>query len=272
MTTESAAIKNESTSGVGIREKLSYGAGNFAEMMIYNPATAFIVFFYTDVVGIAAATVGTLLLVSRAFDLFNPVMGIIVDRTHSRHGKGRPWLLWLAVPFGVSAVLLFTVPPLGMIGKIVYAFITYNLALTIIYTAVDIPYSAMLPLQTTDPHDRTMLSIYRMTFSMLGMMFSFAITQPMVKLFGSGGAGLAEVVPCLRSHRDRVVLRLLPRDKGANQAQSGREGRGARSGPVPNSIHQQILADHQRDWLRDVPDDRLVWRQYLLLPLHTSKR
>jgi GPH family glycoside/pentoside/hexuronide:cation symporter len=191
MVTETVAVQREvSESGkLGFGEKLAYGVGNFGEMMIFNPATSFMVFFYTEIAGIAAATVGTILLVSRLMDFFNPVMGLVVDRTNSRFGKGRPWLLWLAVPFGLCAMLLFTVPPLGMTGKIIYAFITYNLALGLIYTAIDIPYSAMLPLVTPDQHQRTQLSLFRMAFSMIGGMVSFAITLPLVKYLGGGAAG-----------------------------------------------------------------------------------
>ncbi len=177
------------TTSVAFGEKLSYASGNFAEQMIFNPATSFIVYFYTDIAGIAAATVGAILLVSRFFDVFNPVMGYIVDRTHTRFGKGRPWLLWLAVPFGISAVLMFSTPALGPTGKIIYAFLTYNLALTIMLTAVDIPYTAMLPLITSDQHQRTMLSLIRMIFTTLGGLASFAITLPMVKFFGGGASG-----------------------------------------------------------------------------------
>lgn len=187
------AVAQQSTGSqpgsVGFGEKLSYGVGNFAEQMIFNPATAFIVFFFTDIVGIGAATVGALLVFSRVFDLFNPIMGIVVDRTHTRLGRGRPWLLWLAVPFGISAVLLFSVPALGPTGKIVYAFVTYNLALTIMLTAVDIPYTAMLPLITPDQHQRTMLSLIRMIFTSLGGLATFAITLPLVKFFGGGAHG-----------------------------------------------------------------------------------
>ena len=98
------------TDKVGIGEKIAYGLGNFGTQMIFNPATSFMVFFYTDIAGIAAATVGNLLFVSRLFDLLNPLMGMVVDKTKSRHGKARPWLLWLAIPFGLSGVLLFFYP------------------------------------------------------------------------------------------------------------------------------------------------------------------
>ena len=189
-TTTSTAPSEVANSGsLSFGEKLSYGLGNFGEMMIFNPATSFIVFFYTDVAGIAAATVGTILLISRILDFFNPVMGLVVDRTRTRWGKGRPWLLWMAVPFGIAAVLLFTAPPLGMTGKIIYAFITYNLAFALIYTAVDVPYSAMMPLMTNEPHARTHLSLFRMSFAMIGNLVSFAVILPLVRIFGGGAAG-----------------------------------------------------------------------------------
>jgi glycoside/pentoside/hexuronide:cation symporter, GPH family len=177
------------THSVGVGERLSYGVGQFAEQMVFNPATSFIVFFYTDVAGIAAATAGAILLFSRILDVFNPVMGFVVDRTRTRYGKARPWLLWLAVPYGISAVLMFTAPALGPTGKIIYAFLTYNLALTFMFTALDIPYTAMLPLISSDQHQRTLLSLFRMIFSTLGGLASYAITMPMVKFFGGGAPG-----------------------------------------------------------------------------------
>ncbi len=179
--------KNVSRSTIG--ETLAYGSGGFAEMMIFNPATTFMVFFYTDIAGIAAATVGTFMLFSRVFDLLNPAMGLLVDRTHSRFGKARPWLLWMAVPLGISAVLLFTAPALGPTGKVIYAFITYNLALTIIYPTIDVPYSAMLPLITPHQNQRTTLSLTRMSLAMTGGLVSFAITLPLVRFLGGGARG-----------------------------------------------------------------------------------
>ena len=174
---------------IGWGETLAYGSGNFAEMMVFNPATTFMVFFYTDIAGIAAATVGTLMLLSRVFDLLNPVAGLLVDRTHSKHGKARPWLLWMAVPFGISAVLLFTAPSLSPMGKVIYAFVTYNLALTIIYALIDIPFASLLPLLTQDQHKRTTFSLSRMIQGQFGGLVSFAITLPLVRFFGGGTQG-----------------------------------------------------------------------------------
>lgn len=188
--TEAASIQAaDSAERVGFGEKLAYGSGNFAEMMVFNPATTFMVFFYTDVVGIAAATVGTLMLFSRVFDLLNPMLGMLVDRTKSRHGKARPWLLWMAVPFGISAVLLFSAPSLSPMGRVIYAFVTYNLALTIIYSFIDVPFAALLPLITHDQQDRTTLSLSRMIQGQFGGMVSFAITMPLVGFFGGGAHG-----------------------------------------------------------------------------------
>lgn len=190
-TTERSAEpgKTAEASQVGLVERFAYGSGNFASQMIFNPATAFIVYFYTDIAGIAAGAVGTLLLVSRLFDLLNPVMGLVVDRTNTRMGKARPWLLWLAVPFGLSAVVLFTVPDLSAHGRLIYAFITYNLVFSVIYTAQDTPYSSMLPLMTSDGHQRTMLSITRMIMANCGIILSFLVTLPLVRAMGGGARG-----------------------------------------------------------------------------------
>ena len=191
MNQQIAASPNEVTADgrVGFGEIAAYGSGNFAEMMIFNPATTFMVFFFTDIAGIAAATVGMIMLISRVFDFLNPAMGLLVDHTRSRHGKARPWLLWMAVPFGLSAVLLFTVPPFGPTGKIVYAFITYNLALTLVYTLIDVPFSALLPLITRDQQKRTGLSLSRMVLGQFGGLVSFAITLPLVAVLGGGAHG-----------------------------------------------------------------------------------
>ncbi len=180
-------LQNEGT--VSLREKIAYGLGNFGTQMVFNPATTFMVFFYTDVVGIAAVTVGNILFLSRFLDVLNPVMGVVVDRTHTKRGKARPWLLWMAIPFGIAASLLFSSPTLGPTARIVYAFVTYNLAFTIVYTAVDIPYSSLLPLITTKPNERTVLSVTRMILSNAGIVISFAVTMPLVKALGDGRQG-----------------------------------------------------------------------------------
>ncbi|MBU0927622.1 MAG: MFS transporter [Spirochaetes bacterium] len=171
-------------------EKLGYGLGDFASNLVWGAVGSFMVFFYTDVAGIAAAAIGSVMLVSRIFDGFSDIaMGAIMDRTKSRHGKARPWMLWLAVPYGISAVLLFTVPPFGPTGKIIYAFITYNLATTIIYTAINIPYGALNSLITQDQYQRSMLNIFRMVMAMVGGLFINMATIPLVTAMGGGAGG-----------------------------------------------------------------------------------
>lgn len=99
--------------------------------------------FYTDTFGITPAAVGTMLLVTRIWDTFNdPLMGMIADRTKSRFGKFRPWLLWMAVPYGIAGVLTFTTPNLNPAGKLIYAYVTYTLVM-MVYTAINVPYGAL---------------------------------------------------------------------------------------------------------------------------------
>ncbi|HVB33103.1 MAG TPA: glycoside-pentoside-hexuronide (GPH):cation symporter [Patescibacteria group bacterium] len=174
---------------LGVREKVAYGLGNFGIQMIFIPGIEFVVYFYTDVVGIAPATVGTLIFVSQFLWLFNPVMGVMVDRTHTRFGKARPWLLWMAAPFGISAALLFRSPDLGPAGKVIYAFVTFTLAFTVCYTLVDVPYSTLFSFMTTDRHERTSLSVIRMFFAYTGILLTIGLTLPAVKFFGGGAQG-----------------------------------------------------------------------------------
>lgn len=115
-------------------EKLGYGVGDMASNLIWTSAATFLTFFYTDIVGFSAAAVGTLLLIARFFDAFVDIgVGVLVDKTRTKHGKARPWLLWLAVPFGLSGVLLFSAPDLSATGALIYAYVTY-LILNIIYS------------------------------------------------------------------------------------------------------------------------------------------
>jgi Na+/melibiose symporter and related transporters len=118
-------------------ERAAYGVGDFASNMMFGAVNAFMTYFFTNISGISAAVVGTILLVSRLFDGFSDlIVGIGMEKVHSKHGKARPWLLWFAVPFGVSLALLFTAPDFSMKGKIIYAFLTYNLATTVMFTAI----------------------------------------------------------------------------------------------------------------------------------------
>lgn len=118
---------------IGHRERFSYSLGDVGANLVWATLSTFMTFFFTDIAGIGAMYIGTIFLISRLLDSFSDVaMGIIVDRTNTRYGKARPWLLWVAVPYAIGAVLLFSVPNFSMTGKIIYAFLTYNLMTTVL--------------------------------------------------------------------------------------------------------------------------------------------
>lgn len=169
-----------------VAERFSYGCGDFGCNIIYTAMSAFLLFYYTDYAGVSAAAVGTIMLVSRIFDgISDIIMGVIVDRTRSRFGKARPWLLRMCVPFAVSGILLFSVPAnWASAPKLVYVFITYNLVSTVIYTAINVPYSALNALMTQDPYERSVLSIFRNLLATAGTLTINTFTLPLVEAFG----------------------------------------------------------------------------------------
>lgn len=170
-----------------IIERFSYGCGDFGCNIIYTAMSAFLLFYYTDYAGVSAAAVGTIMLVSRIFDgISDVVMGVIVDRTKSRFGKARPWLLRMCIPFAVSGILLFSVPTdWAQTPKLVYVFITYNLVSTVIYTAINVPYSALNALMTQNPYERSVLSIFRNLLATAGTLIINTFTLPLVEFFGN---------------------------------------------------------------------------------------
>ncbi len=167
-----------------LREKLAYGFGDLASVLYWQTFMVYLTYFYTDVFGIAAAAAGTMLGLSRSFDaFFDPVMGMVADRTQTRWGKFRPYLLWLCVPFAAVGVLTFTVPNFSVSGKLIWAWITYN-ALMLLYTAINIPYTAMLGVLTPNPAERTTLSSVKFVFAFAAGMLVSATLLPMSKAFG----------------------------------------------------------------------------------------
>lgn len=173
---------------VPFKEKLAYGAGDAAFNFIWMTFIYYLLFFYTDVFGISAAAVGTLLLATRIWDTVNdPLMGMLADRTKSRWGRFRPYLLFGAIPLGISAVLCFTTPDLSPSGKLIYAYITY-FALGMIYTANNIPYSSLMGVISQDPKERTALSSFRFMGAYGASIFVLYFTNDLVKWFGKGNA------------------------------------------------------------------------------------
>ncbi|MCV2884513.1 glycoside-pentoside-hexuronide (GPH):cation symporter [Aestuariibacter sp. AA17] len=171
---------------LSIKEKVAYGLGDTASNIVFQSVLLFLAYFYTDVFGISPAVVGTLFIVVRIVDaITDPLMGAINDRTQTRFGKFRPYLLWLAIPFAIISTLAFSTPDLSAQGKVIYAFATYTL-LMIAYTAINIPYSALGGVLTADIKERVSVQSYRFVFGMLGGLLVATLTLPLTEFFGNG--------------------------------------------------------------------------------------
>lgn len=171
---------------IGFKERASFGAGDLATNIAWGAMASYIVFFYTDVIGVAAAVVGTIMLLSRLLDGVSDVaMGAIVDRTQSKRGKARPWLFWLAIPFAISLVLIFTVPEVSSGWQIAYIVVTYNV-LVLVFTAIVIPYGTLNTRLTRDFTERSKLNVMRMFCATFGVLLVTVFTVPIVDSFGGG--------------------------------------------------------------------------------------
>lgn len=169
---------------VKLTEKIGYGFGDMASSMFWKLFGAYLMLFYTDIFGISAAAVGTMFLITRVWDAFvDPVVGIVSDRTETKWGKFRPFLLYLALPFGIIGVLTFTTPDMGDTGKLVYAYVTYSLMM-VIYSAINVPYASLLGVMSPDPKDRNVLSTYRMTFAYIGSFLALFFFTKLIEGFG----------------------------------------------------------------------------------------
>ena len=168
---------------VTLREKIGYGFGDAASSMVWKLFTMYWLFFYTDIAGISVAVVGTMIFITRFWDaLLDVGIGILADRTKTRWGKFRPYLLWGAIPFSIAGVLTFTAPDLSPIGKIVYAYISYSVMM-IIYSFVNVPYASLLGVMTANSKVRTQLSSYRMIFAFIGSIVVLLLVEPLVEYF-----------------------------------------------------------------------------------------
>lgn len=167
-------------------EKAGYSLGDAAANFVFMTMILFQLTFYTDTLGITAAAAGTLLLVGRLWDaITDPVIGILADRTNTRWGKFRPWVLWTAVPFGIAMVAAFSVPDLSPTGLLIYACVT-NVMLMTMYGANNTPYSALTGVMTGDVNERTRLSSYRFFAAMFAQLLVGGFTLPLVAKFGQG--------------------------------------------------------------------------------------
>ena len=171
---------------LSVGEKTGYALGDMAANFVFQAMLALQLDYYTRTFGLSAAQAGTLfLVVGLGAACFNPVMGVIADRTNSRWGKFRPWLLWSAVPFGIITILTFTTPQLNAGAKIVYAWTTYIL-LRVIYTVNNVPYASLTAVMTQDPDERTSISSYRQIAANSAGFIVQSLAVPMVAFLGHG--------------------------------------------------------------------------------------
>jgi sugar (glycoside-pentoside-hexuronide) transporter len=169
-----------------LTKRFSYAASDTAGQLVFCVISFYLLKFYTDVYGISAATAGTILLIARCVDAVDaPVWGIIFDKTHSKWGKNRPWFLWLCVPFAVFGVLTFLTPNLGYTGKVIYAGVTY-IVCSVLYTGINTPVTSILSALTSDPHERVILTCFRMFGSKLGVLLVNLTAMKLVQFFGHG--------------------------------------------------------------------------------------
>ena len=168
------------------RQRLGYGIADLSCNLVWQMISLYLMFFYTDVMGLPAYYVGLMFLVTRLVDgVADVLMGLVIDNTATRWGRCRPYLLIGAIPFGLLCILAFYVPDFGTTGKLIYAFVTY-LCLSFLYTLVNIPFCAMLPFLTNDSRERTTLSAVRILLGSLGATIVAVATLPLVGALGKG--------------------------------------------------------------------------------------
>jgi len=203
---------------LSFREKLGYGMGDAGCNMIGGAIMLFLNYFYTDVFGLAPALVGTLLLSVRVLDaVTDPIMGAIADRTQSRWGRFRPWLLWVSVPYVLFSVLMFTTPEWSYDNKVIWAFVTYFL-MSLTYTAINIPYCSLGGVITNDPGERVSCQSYRFVMVGIATLILSLSLLPMAEWFGGDNKargyqmamgvlaliGLAMFLFCFANVRERI--------------------------------------------------------------------
>ncbi|MDE6268459.1 MAG: MFS transporter [Muribaculaceae bacterium] len=167
-----------------LKEKIGYGFGDMASSMFWKVFSYYLPFFYSNIFGLSLVDTGVLLLVTRIWDaVSDPMMGAVADRTRTRWGKYRPYLLWVAAPFSICGILLFTTPDWGYAAKLVWAYVTYILMMTV-YTGINVPYGAMLGVMTDNSKEKTVFSSFRMFFAYGGSFIALFLWDPLCAMFG----------------------------------------------------------------------------------------
>lgn len=180
-------MKEHSADSLSIIEKVGYSLGDLAANLIFQTLVTFLAFFYTDVFGIPAGTAATMIFVVGLLGafVFTPLVAVLADRTDTRWGKFRPWVLWTAVPFGVLSLLAFSTPDLGPQGKLFYALATYTL-LVLVYASNNLPYAALSGVLTGNMAERNSLSAYRFVAVMIAQLVVQSFLLPLVLILGNG--------------------------------------------------------------------------------------
>lgn len=183
---DNSLVKNDQFLKVPFATKVAYGCGDVACNISFGVVGTYLTLFYTDYIGIPAATIGLVMLISRIFDgVSDVVMGYLVSHTKSKYGQSRPWILWTAIPYTISIILLFMVPQTSPTLQFIYIFVTYNFSTTIMYTAVNLPYGSLSAMLTRDQSERDMVSVFRMAMSPFGRIAIAMFTMPVVKFLGN---------------------------------------------------------------------------------------
>ena len=201
-----------------LKEKIGYGFGDMSSSMFWKIFSYYLPIFYSNIYGLRLEDTALLLLVTRIWDaVSDPMMGILADRTHTRWGKYRPYLFWFALPFAVCGVLLFTTPAWGPTAKLVWAYVTYILMMTV-YTGINVPYGAMLGVMTDNSDEKTVFSSFRMFFAYGGSFIALFAWEPLCNLFigaGDSPAGGWQHAMMVIATACLVIVRLcvwLPRE------------------------------------------------------------
>ena len=218
LTQAAEAVPDSTDMHISWKEKIGYGCGDAASHIVFDNVMLYMMFFYTDIVGLPAAFVGTMFLLARILDaIADPIMGHLADRTRTRWGQFRPFILIGAIPFALSCIIVYTVPPLDLTGKMIFAAVTYTL-LMMMYTFVNIPYCALGGVVTSDDQERMSLQSYRFVLATAGGMLSTVVMVPLANWIGDGdkAAGYQSSIAifavlaclmlliCFRSTKERI--------------------------------------------------------------------
>ncbi|HEY5234526.1 MAG TPA: glycoside-pentoside-hexuronide (GPH):cation symporter [Verrucomicrobiae bacterium] len=192
--------------GLKTKEYVGYALGDTASNLFFQTFGIFLTYFYTDVWGLAPAVIGTMFLVIRFIDAAaDPLIGLMADRTQTRWGKFRPYLLWFAIPYGLGGYLLFASPDLSASGKLVYAYFTYGFMM-LAYSFINVPYSSMLGVISPSPRVRTRASSYRFVGAFGGGLLVSLFVRPLVQWLGGGVNEAGKVIHELRGFQFTMLI------------------------------------------------------------------